>query len=52
MCHAQGPQRSEASEARTGGLSISSQALYRLVTALPDLFSLSATKNMLFEKYV
>ena len=28
MCLAQGPQRSEAGEARTRGLSISSQALY------------------------
>ena len=26
MCHAQGPQRSDAGEARTRGLSVSSQA--------------------------
>ena len=28
MCLAQGPQRSDAVEARTGGLSVLSQALY------------------------
>ena len=35
MCLAQGPQRSEASEARTRGPLISSQALYQGATALP-----------------
>ena len=35
MCLAQGPQRSDAGEARTRGLSVSSQALYHWVTALP-----------------
>ena len=35
MCLAQGPQRSDASEARTRGLSVSSQALYHWATALP-----------------
>ena len=35
MCLAQGPQRSEAGEARTHGLSVSSQALYHWATALP-----------------
>ena len=35
MCLAQGPQRSDAGEARTHGLSVSSQALYHLATALP-----------------
>ena len=34
MCLAQGPQRSDASEARTCGLSVSSQALYHWATAL------------------
>ena len=35
MCVAQGPRRSDASEARTRGLSVSSQALYLWATALP-----------------
>ena len=35
MCLAQGPQRSEAGEARTCGPSVSSQALYHWATALP-----------------
>ena len=35
MCLAQGPQRSDAGEARTRGPSVSSQALYHWVTALP-----------------
>ena len=35
MCLAQGPQRSEAGEARTRGPSVSSQALYHWATALP-----------------
>ena len=35
MCFAQGPQRSYAGEARTRGLSVSSQALYLWATALP-----------------
>ena len=30
MCLAQGPQRSDTGEARTGGPSVSSQALYHL----------------------
>ena len=33
MCLAQGPQRSDAGEARTRGPSVSSQALYHLATA-------------------
>ena len=37
MCLAQGPQRSDASEARTRGPSISSQALYHWATALTTL---------------
>ena len=35
MCLAQGPQRSDAGEARTRGPSVSSQALYHRATALP-----------------
>ena len=38
MCLAQGPQRSDAGEARTRNLSVSSQALYHWATALPDGF--------------
>ena len=34
MCLAQGPQRSDAGEAWTRGLSVSSQALYLWATAL------------------
>ena len=35
MCLAQGPQRSDASEAGTRGPSVSSQALYHWATAHP-----------------
>ena len=35
MCLAQGPQRSDAVEARTRRPSVSSQALYHWATALP-----------------
>ena len=35
MCLAQGPQRSDAGEARTRGPSVSSQALNHWATALP-----------------
>ena len=35
MCLAQGPQRSDAGEARTRSPSFSSQALYHWATALP-----------------
>ena len=35
MCLAQGPQRSDAGEARTRGPSVSSQAVYHWATALP-----------------
>ena len=37
MCLAQGPQRSEADEVRTRGLSVSSQALYHWATVFPIL---------------
>ena len=37
MCLAQGPQRSDADEARTRGLSVSGQALYHWATALHSL---------------
>ena len=36
MCLAQGPQRSDAGEARIRGPSVSSQALYHWATALPS----------------
>ena len=35
MCLAQGPQSSDAGEARTSGPSVLSQALYHWATALP-----------------
>ena len=38
MCLAQGPQGSDIGEARTHGLSVSSQALYHWATALPINF--------------
>ena len=38
MCLAQGPQRSDAGEARTRGPSVSSQALYHWATALPTAY--------------
>ena len=45
MCLAQGPQRSDAGEARTRGLSVSSQALYHWATLLPPvLYSLQEDK--------
>ena len=37
MCLGQGPQRSDAGEARTQGPSVSSQALYHWATALPHI---------------
>ena len=36
MCLAQGPERSDAGEARTRGPSVLSQALYHWATALPS----------------
>ena len=40
MCLAQGPQRSDAGEARTRGPSVSSQALYHWATALQKTWSI------------
>ena len=40
MCLAQGPQRSDAREAWTGGPLVSSQALYHWATALQVLVTL------------
>ena len=40
MCFAQGPQRSDAGEARTRDPSVSSQALYNWATALPKCYKL------------
>ena len=37
MCLAEGPQRSDAGEARTRGPLVSSQALYHWATALPKV---------------
>ena len=37
MCLAQGPQHSDAGEARTRGLWVSSQALYHWAIALPKM---------------
>ena len=47
MCLAQGPQRSDASEAKTQGLSVSCQALYHWDTALPK-----NTQLTLFSPYI
>ena len=38
MCLAQGPQRSDAGEARTNGPSVLSQALFHWATALPKYY--------------
>ena len=46
MCLAQGPQRSDAGEARTRGPSVSSQALYHWATALPDLYGMFLPINL------
>ena len=37
MCLAQGPQRSDAGEARTRSLSVSSQAHYHWAIVLPQI---------------
>ena len=51
MCLAQGPQRSDAGEARTRGLSVSSQALYHWATTLPkpNLLVLMGNLQILYE---
>ena len=41
MCIAQGPQRSDASEAWTRGPSVSSQALYHWATVSPHIRELN-----------
>ena len=47
MCLAQGPQHSDAGEARTRSLSVSSQALYHLATALPSIMQYLFENNNL-----
>ena len=47
MCLAQGPQRSDAGEARTRSPSVSSQALYYWATALPMLVCEIYTINII-----
>ena len=55
MCLAQRPQCSDASEARTRGPSVSSQAFYHWATALPHLIEtvcfLLSTTYVLVKKY-
>ena len=47
MCLIQGPQRSDAGEARTRGPSVSSQALYHCATALPfPIYCIESLKNI------
>ena len=46
MCLAQETQRSDAGEARTRGLSVSSQALYHWATVLP----IKKIKSVLYER--
>ena len=48
MCLAQGPQPSDASEARTRDLSVSSQALYHWATALPKSHQSFGSLNMTY----
>ena len=45
MCLAQGPQRSDAGEARTRSPSVSSQALYHWATALPTATLLESAEG-------
>ena len=48
MCLAQGPQRSDAGEARTRSLSVSSQALYHWATDKADIhiFTVNNSKSL------
>ena len=53
MCLAQGPQRSDAGEARTRGPSVSSQALYHWATALPQtILYLNGVPEFCFQKLI
>ena len=52
MCLAQEPQRSDAGEALTRGLSVSSQALYHWATALPKKFILIVWPHFVTEDSV
>ena len=45
MCLAQGPQRSDAGEARTHGPSVLSQALYHWATALPSRINVFCSRT-------
>ena len=49
MCLAQGPQRSDAGEARTCGPSVSSQALYHGATALPKWTDASLDDDLSYD---
>ena len=48
MCLAQGPQRSDAGEARTRGPLVSSQALYHWATVLPQVHCVCAPELSLY----
>ena len=52
MCLAQGPQRSDAGEARTRGPSVSSQALYHWATALPKVLCARCGTNCIDSWYL
>ena len=52
MCLAQGPQHSDAGEARTRGLSVSHQALYHWVTALPIFSEPNSFMHMFHDVYI
>ena len=44
MCLAQGPQRSDASEAQSQGFSVLSQALHHWATSLPWVYGVAKIK--------
>ena len=50
MCFAQEPQRSDADEAQTRGLSVSSQAFYHWATALPHPTRIKSFHRLIMEK--